>query len=101
MIRLVAFAFLLLLPLPQAAAESNSCQYAYDGECDEPSYCSIGTDAWDCRRAGGPPGPGSCRSAGNGICDEPGGTGQCLPGSDRTDCAAAGIDRDLRLLRPR
>ncbi len=27
---------------------SNSCQYAYDGECDEGEYCEYGTDSADC-----------------------------------------------------
>jgi predicted transcriptional regulator len=29
-------------------ANGNSCQYAFDGECDEPSLCPIGTDTTDC-----------------------------------------------------
>lgn len=28
--------------------EANSCQYARDGECDEPEYCPAGTDTTDC-----------------------------------------------------
>lgn len=27
---------------------ANSCQYARDGECDEPTYCPAGTDTTDC-----------------------------------------------------
>lgn len=27
---------------------SNSCVWAYDGVCDEGSYCSYGTDSYDC-----------------------------------------------------
>ena len=27
----------------------NSCRYANDGECDEPTYCKRGTDTNDCR----------------------------------------------------
>lgn len=27
---------------------NNSCRYAYDGECDEPTYCDYGTDCSDC-----------------------------------------------------
>lgn len=26
----------------------NSCEYAFDGECDEPDYCAPGTDSYDC-----------------------------------------------------
>jgi hypothetical protein len=29
---------------------SNSCQYAYDGFCDEPDLCTTGTDSADCGR---------------------------------------------------
>lgn len=34
-----------------ASAQANSCQYAYDGDCDEPNglnYCAWGTDTADC-----------------------------------------------------
>ena len=27
---------------------TNSCMYAYDGMCDEPSLCAYGTDSNDC-----------------------------------------------------
>jgi len=27
----------------------DSCQYANDGECDEPEYCHVGTDTTDCK----------------------------------------------------
>jgi hypothetical protein len=30
-------------------ATGNSCQYAFDDECDEPNLCPIGTDTSDCR----------------------------------------------------
>ena len=26
----------------------NSCEWAYDGVCDEPSVCEAGTDSYDC-----------------------------------------------------
>lgn len=26
----------------------NSCEHAFDGECDEPGYCAVGTDTADC-----------------------------------------------------
>ncbi len=29
--------------------DPNSCQYARDGECDEPQHCVLGTDDQDCR----------------------------------------------------
>jgi hypothetical protein len=31
-----------------AGGTEDSCAYAKDGECDEPQYCSAGTDATDC-----------------------------------------------------
>lgn len=30
------------------ARRSNTCNHAYDGECDEPTYCTSGTDTFDC-----------------------------------------------------
>ena len=32
---------------------NDSCRYANDGECDEPNYCSSGTDCSDCRSCSG------------------------------------------------
>ena len=78
-----------------AAAQSNSCEYRYDGECDESfgtGICADGTDTWDCRRAGPPPTAESCIYSYDGECDEPGGTGLCIPFTDTTDCRAEGID---------
>ncbi|MGF1623614.1 MAG: trypsin-like serine peptidase [Alphaproteobacteria bacterium] len=79
-----------------AEAQSNTCQYRYDGECDE-SYgtglCAEGTDSWDCRRAGPPPGPESCIYSNDGECDEPAGTGLCIPFTDTVDCRREGIDQ--------
>jgi len=36
-------------PLPTPTRLNNSCRYAFDGECDEPRYCAVGTDTFDCR----------------------------------------------------
>jgi hypothetical protein len=56
----------------------NSCEYAYDGECDYPDeYCLLGTDESDC--AGN-----TCRFAFDGACDEP---EFCPKGTDTYDCA--------------
>lgn len=30
------------------ATSNNSCEWAYDGVCDEGSYCDYGTDTYDC-----------------------------------------------------
>ncbi len=32
----------------EPVADPNSCQYANDGECDEPRFCPVGTDTNDC-----------------------------------------------------
>ena len=32
----------------------DSCAYAGDGECDEPTFCPEGTDVTDCGRAAAP-----------------------------------------------
>lgn len=34
---------------PKPRPEPDSCEYANDGECDEPDLCSRGTDTSDCR----------------------------------------------------
>jgi hypothetical protein len=60
---------------------SNSCAYAYDGVCDEPTYCTFGTDSYDCTVGGG--GSNSCVYAYDGVCDEP---TYCAWGTDTYDC---------------
>ncbi|MEQ9812593.1 MAG: hypothetical protein RLO50_07405 [Azospirillaceae bacterium] len=70
----------------------NACQYAFDGECDEPGIgtgaCAPGTDADDCRTSSSPANTANaCQYAFDGECDEPGiGTGACAPGTDAADC---------------
>lgn len=85
----------------------NSCQWAYDGKCDQPlvgtGACLPATDSMDCLKAmgrlqggtqvnsSGPRKPGfgeanpfdTCATALNGVCDEP---EQCLSGTDFSDC---------------
>eukprot|EP01051_Picozoa_sp_SAG22_P003572 SAG22_NODE_176_length_16162_cov_30.625910_5_plen_177_part_00 len=60
----------LLLP----ATAQELCRYANDGECDEPTYCSFGTDGTDC--GGSAPGPpsaaASCAYANDGVCKSAG-----------------------------
>ena len=34
-------------------SHDNSCRYANDGECDEPNFCTTGTDCSDCGNCGG------------------------------------------------
>jgi protease YdgD len=70
---------------------TDTCEYAFDLECDDAAFggtgaCGAGTDATDCRgfAAGGDE---SCRWAGDGECDEPRiGTGVCTDGTDTADC---------------
>lgn len=47
---------------PPAPPADDSCRYANDGECDEPQYCSTGTDCSDCQTCGHPPPPPPVRS---------------------------------------
>jgi protease YdgD len=82
----------------RAQLGQDSCEYAFDDECDDAAFggtgaCDAGTDASDCRpRAIG--GDDSCQYANDGECDEPGiGLGYCTEFSDTTDCAAVA---DLR-----
>jgi len=92
---LFALALVRLGGAPSSVAQDNTCRYAYDGECDEDfgtDLCAAGTDTWDCRRIGAPPGPESCPYSADDDCDEPEGTGICLPFTDTIDCRAAGID---------
>jgi hypothetical protein len=71
-------------------AQSNSCRYANDGECDEPgtwaagaasgvAACSTGTDFTDCNNA--------CRYRNDNACDEP---AYCRTGTDCSDCGNCG-----------
>ena len=57
----------------------DPCQYAGDGECDVPAYCSSG-DYVDCGH--------SCRYDADGECDDGshGGTAYCDAGTDCGDC---------------
>lgn len=73
------------------ASGDDSCQYANDGECDEPGAgtgaCRSGTDRSDCWRILTGREDDSCEWADDGECDEPGfGTGACTQGTDLTDC---------------
>lgn len=69
----------LLMLQPQTARGQGTCQYARDGECDEPRYgtgvCRPGTDLEDCKN--------SCTFAFDGECDEP---RNCVAGTDTSDC---------------
>ena len=58
---------------------ANSCSYAYDGFCDEPTLCADGTDTYDCT-------PLTCPYTNDGYCDEP---TTCPTGTDTVDCASS------------
>lgn len=115
MIRLIMAMCMLGVLSGPALAQDNSCQWAFDRECDEPRYngtgaCSNGTDTSDCIATGTIPvggstlvpgtdsdsprtdqaqsGDNSCVWAFDDECDEPrfGGTGACSDGTDTADC---------------
>jgi hypothetical protein len=68
-------------------AACDTCEFANDGECDEPVLCATGTDSTDCSN------PGictnTCATAFDGECDDGGPGAQfsvCALGSDCDDC---------------
>jgi hypothetical protein len=89
---------------PAIPTGQNSCQFAFDGECDDgragsvTSACSPGTDTADCsagpRPTGTPtqPGVNSCQFAFDGECDD-GRAGSvtsiCSLGTDSADCSSS------------
>ncbi|MCW5697471.1 MAG: trypsin-like serine protease [Bauldia sp.] len=75
------------------AVRNNSCEWANDGECDEPGIgtgaCASGTDYNDCWRIAQGVEDDSCRWANDGECDEPHlGTGSCAQATDVSDCGS-------------
>ena len=76
------------------ATGPNSCEYAYDGECDDGRYgavsnaCATGTDTADCIDVD----PTVCFFTNDGECDD-GRAGAvsslCAPGTDDADCEGA------------
>ena len=89
------------MPIGSALAD-DSCRWANDGECDDPTVpgaitgvCPPGTDTTDCSRVGpNAGGPNSCRWANDGECDDPNVPGHvtsaCAPGTDANDCGVGG-----------
>lgn len=79
---------------------ANTCQWAFDGECDESRFqgnstdaCTAGTDTFDCqghslRQSAGA--DDSCEWARDGECDDAryvgNASGACTAGTDATDC---------------
>lgn len=86
-----------------SGSSADSCQWAFDGECDEGRYagsatslCPMGTDTTDCTRAGlqirsSTGYSNSCQYAYDGDCDDARYFGNdfdlCDPGTDEADCA--------------
>ena len=79
------------------AVVEDSCEYAFDGACDEPTYCDYGTDTTDCSGSSSSgygsgnntdygSGNNSCQFAFDGACDEP---TYCDYGTDTTDCSGS------------
>ncbi|MGD9737944.1 MAG: serine protease [Bauldia sp.] len=80
-------------------AGDDTCQFANDGECDDPGIgtgaCAAGTDYSDCWRIVTGVEDDSCRWANDGECDEVHlGTGACTQATDRTDCGAVAYLRN-------
>jgi protease YdgD len=74
---------------------NNSCQYAYDGECDDgragadTDSCGFGTDCSDCEYASAC--DNSCQYAYDGECDDGragSSTSTCSYGTDCNDCGS-------------
>merc|ERR1719461_1762624 len=89
-----------VLPLPPLGPDS--CQWAKDGECDEPGHCPTGTDTSDCGNGARNTtstttvfhGPDSCEHAHDGICDAPPVAYFCYPHTDESDCAGTSASWD-------
>lgn len=70
----------------------DSCQYANDGECDDPGLgtgaCTVRTDYSDCWRLAEGVEDDTCQWANDNECDEPLGlgTGACPQATDYSDC---------------
>jgi hypothetical protein len=63
-------------PPPPSSGAGDSCRYANDGACDEPTYCSSGTDCTDCSTCGSsssppppPPAAGGCSDTSD-VCSQ-------------------------------
>jgi len=89
-----------VLPIPPPGPDS--CQWAKDGECDEPRSCAKGTDTSDCgdgkhnttTTTTGQQGPDSCEHARDGVCDAPPVAYFCHPHTDETDCKGTSASLD-------
>ena len=78
--RVAIWCILLTTLLRSTVASENTCQYAVDQACDEPTYCTPGTDCTDCGTCGG---YDTCQYSNDQACDEP---TYCSTGTDCTDC---------------
>lgn len=82
---------------------NNTCRYANDGECDDPTVpghmstaCAPGTDANDCANPAARQGMSRlynpCPYRNDGECDEPNGLNHCAWGTDPEDCSNPNSD---------
>ena len=86
LLRLAMVATIVPFTFAQKMARSpdDTCQYSHDGECDEPQFCTPGTDCSDCSNCKVARSPDdSCSYANDGACDEP---NFCAVGTDCSDC---------------
>ncbi len=71
----------------QREPSENSCEFARDGECDEPGLCTRGTDTADCKRQKRSRSPlFCCDTYGNKYCRI-----ERNPGPEGAPCGCAGI----------
>ena len=85
---------LLVASCVEAVGGEDTCMYAEDGNCDDPSYasattslCEVGTDSIDCEAVALC--EDTCIWTGDGDCDDGGTdsiTSTCDLGTDCTDC---------------
>ena len=94
----------LLTRLACLLSSEDSCEYSFDGTCDEGgtfAYCRTGTDCTDCHPSASPPptstsglaclsSDNSCEHSYDGVCDEGGWFPDCRDGTDCTDCQQSG-----------
>ncbi|MBY6202077.1 hypothetical protein KUV65_11935 [Maritalea mobilis] len=86
------------------AVANDLCQWANDGDCDDPSVygavsglCAPGTDSSDCANYTAPENIDNiCLFANDGECDDPTVEGHvtsaCAPGTDSYDCATIAME---------
>ncbi|AHM04005.1 peptidase S1 and S6, chymotrypsin/Hap [Roseibacterium elongatum DSM 19469] len=102
--RIPQLALALAVTLATPAAANDTCRWANDGDCDDPSIygavsglCDPGTDTSDCTGYVPPLDISDiCLFANDGECDDPSVAGHvttsCAPGTDNTDCGIVSLE---------